>query len=130
MKSINYIKEYVDGKCFEYEKFKSASCTGKDLERVTNVGVFRHYIKVYLAKNSNIHDNMTFLVRQLAPTEKGLPLEIYVFTTSTNWVKYEDIQSDVFDHILTMVPKFGLSIYQDFSAKNIEECFSKLALAN
>jgi miniconductance mechanosensitive channel len=80
--------------------------------RLTNIGSLRAYIIAYLRSHPQIHQDMTFLVRQLAPTPEGLPLEIYVFTTDTRWANYEAIQADVFDHILAIVPEFGLSIYQ------------------
>ncbi len=80
--------------------------------RQTNIGVFREYLKSYLRKRADIHNNMTFLVRHLDPTEKGIPIQIYVFTTSTEWAKYEEIQADVFDHILAVIPEFGLRVFQ------------------
>ena len=80
--------------------------------RQTNVGVFRAYLKQYLKNRSDIHQDMTFLVRQLQPSEKGLPIEIYVFTKTTAWAEYEGIQSDIFDHILASVQEFDLRTYQ------------------
>jgi miniconductance mechanosensitive channel len=66
---------------------------------------------------------MTFIVRQLQSTEKGLPLEIYVFTNDTNWVNYEEIQADIFDHLLTVIPEFALSIYQTPSGNDFRGLF-------
>lgn len=80
--------------------------------RQTNVGIFRAYLIAYLRNNPHISDEMTFLVRQLQPTEYGLPLEIYVFSAKKDWVTYEDIQADIFDHILAAAPEFGLRIFQ------------------
>ena len=80
--------------------------------RQTNIGVFRAYLKAYLHNRSDIHDDMTFLVRQLQPSEKGLPIQVYVFTTTIEWAKYEDIQADIFDHILAVIPQFDLKVYQ------------------
>lgn len=80
--------------------------------RQTNVGVFRAYLRAYLKNRSDIHQDMTFLVRQLQPNEKGLPIEIYVFTTTIAWAEYEGIQSDIFDHVLASVQEFGLRTYQ------------------
>ena len=80
--------------------------------RQTNLGVFRAYLREYLHANPNINSNMTMIVRQLQPTEKGLPLEVYVFSANKNWVAYEDIQSDIFDHIVASVPMFDLRIFQ------------------
>ncbi len=93
--------------------------------RMTNIGTFRAYIQAYLKNHPQIHQEMTFLVRQLAPTAQGLPIEIYVFCTDTIWANYEAIQSDIFDHILAIVPAFDLRVFQeptggDFRALNKE----------
>ena len=81
--------------------------------RLTNLGTFRAYVAAYLRSHPKIHADMTFLVRQLAPTPRGLPLEIYVFTTTTVWADYEGIQSDIFDHLLAVVPQFDLRVFQE-----------------
>ena len=80
--------------------------------RLTNIGTFRAYALNYLKNHPRIHKGMTLLVRQLAPGPQGLPLEIYCFTSTTAWADYEDIQSDVFDHLLAIVPEFGLRLFQ------------------
>jgi len=80
--------------------------------RLTNVGTFRAYLINYLRQHPGIHQNMTFLVRQLQPQAEGLPLEIYVFTRDIRWDFYEGIQADIFDHILAVIPNFGLRMYQ------------------
>ena len=80
--------------------------------KLTNIGLFRYYIEAYLKSLSTINFSLTFLVRQLAPTETGLPLELYIFTNDTNWVRYEAIQADIFDHLLAALPIFELKIYQ------------------
>jgi len=81
--------------------------------RMTNLGTFRKYIKEYLKVHPLIHDNMTFLVRQLQPNEKGIPLEIYVFSKDQEWANYEAIQADIFDHILAVLPEFELRVFQN-----------------
>jgi len=83
-----------------------------NLRRLTNVGTFRAYTLQYLEQHPQIHQDMTLLVRQLAPGPEGLPIEIYCFTTTTAWAEYEDIQADIFDHLLAIVPAFGLRLYQ------------------
>ena len=80
--------------------------------RVTNLGTFRAYVERYLKQHPGIHTEMTLLVRQLQPTTEGLPLEIYCFTRSTAWGEYEGVQSDVFDHLLAILPTFGLRVFQ------------------
>jgi miniconductance mechanosensitive channel len=80
--------------------------------RLTNVGTFRTYIVEYLRHHPKIHQDRTLLVRQLAPGPHGLPIEIYAFTNDTAWVTYEDIQSDIFDHVIAILPEFGLRLFQ------------------
>lgn len=87
--------------------------------RLTNVGTLRAYITAYLRRHPAIHQELTFLVRQLAPTPEGLPIEIYVFTNDTRWAYYEGIQADIFDHILAMVEEFGLAVYQRPSGRDM-----------
>ena len=85
-----------------------------DPRRLTNVGTFRAYIKAYAQLNPKINsEGMTFLVRELQPAANGLPIEVYIFSNDTNWVRYEDIQADIFDHLLAMAPKFGLRVFQE-----------------
>ena len=80
--------------------------------RLTNLGTLRAYIVRYLKCHPGLHRRMTLLVRHLAPAAEGIPVEIYVFTADTRWVQHEDIQADIFDHVLSMVPQFGLRVYQ------------------
>ncbi len=82
----------------------------------TNIGVFRAYTQEFLRNNPMIHTNMTFLVRQLEPSETGLPLEIYVFSKDQAWANYEAIQADIFDHLLAALPHFGLRVFQNPSS--------------
>ena len=85
----------------------------------TNVGIFRKYLEVYLKQHPKIHKDMTFLVRQLQPTSKGLPIEIYVFTTDQEWAKYEAVQADIFDHVFAVVPEFELKVFQELSGTDL-----------
>jgi miniconductance mechanosensitive channel len=80
--------------------------------QLTNIGTFRAYITQYLQKNSLIRDDLTCMVRQLTATQTGLPLEVYCFATTTNWLEYEAIQADIFDHLFAIAPQFGLRIFQ------------------
>ncbi|MBK0028001.1 mechanosensitive ion channel [Stenotrophomonas sp. S48] len=80
--------------------------------RVTNLGTFRVYVERYLRNHPGIHQDMTLLVRQLQPTTEGLPLELYCFTRSTAWAEYEAVQSDIFDHLLAILPAFALRVFQ------------------
>ncbi|MDD2636078.1 MAG: mechanosensitive ion channel [Bacteroidales bacterium] len=80
--------------------------------RLTNIGVFRKYIEEYLKHNENINQDMTLIVRQLDPTTEGIPMEIYAFSKIQAWALFEGIQSDIFDHLLAVVPDFELSVFQ------------------
>ena len=120
-KSINIISEYLTTKLSEIDSHNADLNTKSSINgrALTNIGTFRAYIKSYLRNNKNIHNDMTFLIRQLSPTEKGLPIEIYVFSNNTNWIEYEEIQSDIFDHLLSVVSEFELQIYQYPSSSNL-----------
>ena len=89
--------------------------------RLTNIGVFRSYVEAYLRHHPMIHQEMTFIVRQLSPGEKGLPIEIYVFCKDTNWTAYESVQADIFDHILAVVPEFDLQVFQEPSGTDFQK---------
>jgi miniconductance mechanosensitive channel len=115
-KSISLIKPYVESKLEEiaaFNKENGITDQPKNGRSITNVGTFRAYCLAYLRAYPKLRNDMTFLVRQLAPSSKGLPLEIYVFTNDTRWVSYEDIQSDIFDHLLAILPTFKLGVFQE-----------------
>lgn len=89
--------------------------------RLTNIGSFRAYVDRYLRSHPGIHQGMTLMVRQLAPGADGLPLEIYCFTNTVQWTSYEGIQSDVFDHLLAILPAFGLRVFQHPSGADLHD---------
>ncbi len=97
--------------------------------RVTNIGCFRAYVEHYLRNHPGVHQSMTLIVRQLSPTADGLPLEIYCFTNSTAWAAYEGIQSDIFDHLLAILPEFGLRVFQHPSGADMRELRNALGAA-
>lgn len=115
-RKIKVLRPYLDKKEKEIAQYNKKLAIDPAVivngRRQTNLGVFRAYLKAYLHNRQDIHDNMTFLVRQLETTEKGIPIQIYVFTKTTDWVEYEEIQADIFDHILSVLPTFGLRVYQ------------------
>lgn len=87
----------------------------------TNVGVFRAYIEAYLLQHPKVHhEGFTFLIRHLDPTPQGLPIQIYVFTNDNRWVQYEQIQADIFDHLLAAVPEFDLAVFQSPSGRDVQ----------
>ncbi|MFQ5543449.1 MAG: mechanosensitive ion channel family protein [Nitrospiria bacterium] len=117
LENVEFLKTYLKEKKEEIEGYNderkidaSALINGR---RLTNVGTLRAYIINYLRHHPKIHKDMTFLVRHLAPTEHGLPIEIYVFSQDKVWANYEAIQADIFDHILAAVPEFDLRIFQN-----------------
>jgi miniconductance mechanosensitive channel len=110
------LKDYISNKEQELVDYNAGLTSEVDAEvnkrRLTNAGTFRAYAYNYLKNHPRIHDGMTLIVRQLSPGPEGLPLEIYCFTNTTVWADYEDIQSDIFDHLLAIVPEFGLRLFQ------------------
>jgi miniconductance mechanosensitive channel len=110
------LKDHIANKEQELADYNEGLATEVDSEvnrrRLTNIGTFRAYAYNYLKNHPKIHQGMTLIVRQLGPGPEGLPLEIYCFTNTTEWAVYENIQSDIFDHLLAIVPEFGLRLYQ------------------
>ena len=96
--------------------------------RLTNLGTFRAYVQAYVAAHPGIHPGMTQMVRTLEPTSEGVPLEVYCFTATTAWVKYEAIQGDVFDHLIAILPAFGLRVYQSPSGHDLRSAVGAGAL--
>ena len=122
---IQYISNYIQEKKIEITKINtqehidvSSLVNGR---RMTNIGTFRAYVEAYLRHNPMINKEMTFLVRQLAPTEHGLPIEIYVFSKDQEWANYENIQSNIFDHILAVIPEFDLRVFQEPSGTDVQK---------
>ena len=124
------IRDYVIQKQEEITQFnKERNLSDEDLisgRRQTNVGIFRKYLDNYLRANPNLRQDMTFLVRQLQPGDKGLPIEIYVFSKETAWAVYEGIQADIFDHVFAVVPEFGLRIFQAPSGNDIRQAADRM----
>ena len=127
-KRIQLISQYIQNRQEEIlvynKKHQVDESTLVNGRRLTNIGVFRSYVEAYLRLHPMIHKDMTFLIRQLSPSENGLPIEIYVFCKDTNWTAYEAIQADIFDHILAVVPEFDLRVFQEPSGSD----FQKIAL--
>lgn len=120
---IHYLSDYVTTRLHEINAYNiehqintESNVNGRQL---TNVGVFREYIHQYLRNHPKIHKDMTLIVRQLAPGDNGLPLEIYAFSNDTNWGVYESIQADIFDHIFAVAPTFGLRAFQNPTGHDI-----------
>lgn len=124
-KRIRLLRPYLEAKLEEIQKHNSD--VGEELSelingrRLTNIGTFRAYCVAYLRNHPQLHQDMTLIVRQLAATSNGLPIEIYVFSNDIAWARFEDIQGDIFDHFLSVLPEFGLSAYQAPSGADIEK---------
>ena len=127
-RKIRFLNKYIDEKLAEIEKYNKENGIDDSVmvngRRITNFGTFRRYIEEYLRHHPKIHKEMTFLVRHLQPTEKGIPLEIYVFSNDQAWARYEAIQADIFDHILAVIPEFGLQVFQNPSGSDFQKILS------
>lgn len=103
----------------EWNKQLDAPESALNHRRMTNIGTFRAYLNEYLRHHPRIRKDMTLMVRQLAPNDHGLPIEIYAFTNTVAWLEYESIQADIFDHIFAVVEEFGLRIHQTPTGSDI-----------
>src|SRR5690606_35730668 len=103
-KKIELVKPYIEHRQRDIEKHNALKNVNREIQingrNQTNLGVFRHYVDSYLDENSAINKDLSLMVRHLAPTDKGLPLELYCFSKDKRWVNYEHIQSDIFEHLL------------------------------
>jgi miniconductance mechanosensitive channel len=128
---ITLLAPYLEKRRREIEEF-NASFTGDSSHpangrRLTNAGLFRAYIAAYLQFRQDIQsEGFTFLVRHLQPTNEGLPIEVYVFTTTTDWAEYEGIQADIFDHLIAVLPVFGLRPFQSPSGPDLRTAITQL----
>jgi len=124
-KKINFLKDYIASKEKEIEKYNAKNSANNDVivnrRNLTNIGIFRAYIENYLKNHPKIHSNMIQMVRQLSPGEHGVPLEIYAFTNNNEWVSFENIQADIFDHILAVANEFELKIFQNPSGFDLDQ---------
>jgi miniconductance mechanosensitive channel len=117
LKKIHLLKDYIETRQEEIRKYNEENKIDGSIlvngRRMTNLGTFRVYIEQYLKNHPKVHQGLTMLVRHLQPDETGLPIEIYVFCKELAWADYEKIQADIFDHILAVVPEFGLRVFQN-----------------
>lgn len=116
---VQVIRQYIIARSQEIEAYNQSVGADKSLalngRNLTNMGLFREYIKNWLSLHPDVHKEMLLLVRQLQPSSKGLPLELYFFTATTMWERYEDITSDVFDHVTAAAKFFSLELFEDIS---------------
>ena len=123
LKDFILLDQYLNTKAEELEQFnlQLSHHSQYNQRRLTNLGTFRAYIEFYLQQHPGISKNHSLMVRQLQPTSEGLPLEIYAFTNTTVWKDYEAIQSDIFDHLIAIIPEFGLKVYQAPSGADFKQ---------
>ncbi|OFY34560.1 MAG: mechanosensitive ion channel protein MscS [Bacteroidetes bacterium GWF2_38_335] len=116
-KKIHVLQDYIESKEKEISKYNFENNVDDSIKvngrRLTNLGTFRKYIEMYLRNNPNINLNMTFLVRQLQPSETGMPIEIFAFSKFQESPEFEGLQADIFDHILSVIPEFELRVFQN-----------------
>ena len=133
LKKLSLLNDYLTDKKTEIDDWNQQLISqGKDpvnSRHMTNIGTFRAYIQNYLKHHPKVHQGMTLMVRQLSPTPQGLPLEVYCFTNDIRWEFYEAIQSDIFDHLYAILPRFGLKVFQETSGEDIRSSIKQLNLA-
>ena len=123
LKEFLLLVQYLHSKNEEIEQFNQqlANQSQYNQRRLTNLGTFRAYVEFYLKQHPGINQSQSLIIRQLQPSSEGLPLEIYAFTKTTAWKEYESIQSDIFDHLLAIIPEFGLKVYQAPSGSDLKQ---------
>ncbi len=131
LENVELIKAYISERQDEINQYNIKKKVNKDElingRHMTNIGIFRKYILEYISHHPKIAHHETMMVRQLQPTERGLPLEVYTFSNDINWVNYETIQSDIFDHLLSAIHKFDLETFQNLSSNDLKVLGSKFA---
>jgi len=124
-KNIELIKSYLEQRVKENIDYNTNNSIDKSIlingKNQTNLGVFRKYIEAYLSQNPAVNKDMFLMVRHLAPTDKGIPVEVYCFSSDKEWINYEQIQADIFDHLLASASYFNLEIYENLSGKDFSE---------
>ncbi|MEL7199760.1 MAG: mechanosensitive ion channel domain-containing protein [Pseudomonadota bacterium] len=131
LKRFNMLKDYLAAKRDEIADWNAKQLSSEDepvnARRLTNFGTFRAYVSAYLAWHPGLNgDKFTMMVRQLPPSAQGVPLELYCFTDTTKWSEFEDIQADIFDHLIAILPEFDLRLFQEPSGGD----FANMALAD
>lgn len=107
-----FLKDYIDQMLEKLGDINKDKMTILDERKLTNIGIFRYYIDAWINANPDININMTHMVRQLQPGPTGMPIQIYCFSANKEWVSYEKLQADIFDHIMAVLPEFGLKVYE------------------
>lgn len=134
LRKSSLLSEYIEQRQREIDEYNKSNNQDLSLplngRRLTNIGTFRAYLNNYLQNHPCIHKQMIMMVRQQEPTSQGVPIQIYAFTNTTGWVEYESIQSDIFDHILAVIPVFGLRLHQNPTGHDIRQIQLELTETN
>jgi len=129
LEKINLLSDYIKEKKIEIDEWNKNNSKTESNEinkrKLTNISIFIEYIKRFLETKKEVKKDFTFMVRQLESTPNGLPIEIYVFLSEIDWVRFEGIQSDIFDHLLVSVQYFGLKLFQNPSGNNLTKLISE-----
>ena len=110
--SSAFLKDYIDQMVAKLGDINKDKITILDERKLTNIGIFRYYMDAWIEANPDINTNMTHMVRQLQPGPTGMPIQIYCFSAIQEWVTYEKVQADIFDHIMAVLPEFGLKVFE------------------
>lgn len=125
LRKAQLLSDYIENKIAEIDEYNRANhidiSSPTNGRRLTNLGIFRAYLTAYLKANKSINHEMTHMVRQLSPGAEGIPVEIYAFSNNTQWTVYENIQSDIFDHVFAVLPEFGLRVYQSPTGYDMQQ---------
>ena len=125
LRQVSLLSDYLERKQAELRQWNAAQGGHGELSanrrRLTNIGTFRAYAEAYLKAHPSIHPDMTCMVRQLEPGALGIPLEVYCFTRTTDWLEYERIQADLFDYLLALLPEFDLNLFQQPSGHDLRQ---------
>lgn len=125
LRQSHLLKEYFDKKLKEVDQYNAQNLDDASVVTnarwLTNIGTFRAYVSAYMKNHPQIHKKLLVLIRQHEPTENGLPMEVYAFVNSTEWLVYEQVQSDIFDHLLSILPEFGLRHFQKPSGYDFDK---------
>ena len=111
-KASDFLKDYLSSMQQKLGDINKNKDTILDERKLTNIGIFRQYMEFWINANPDINKDMTHMVRQLQPGPTGMPIEIYCFSARQEWVAYEKVQSDIFDHVMAVIPEFNLEVFE------------------
>ena len=111
-KESYFLKDYLSSMQEKLGDINKDKDTVLDERKLTNIGIFRQYMEFWINANPDINKGMTHMVRQLQPGPTGMPIQIYCFSAKQEWVAYEKVQSDIFDHVMAVIPEFNLEVFE------------------